>query len=257
MEYAIIALTVLFGAVLTFFSGFGLGTLMLPVFSLFFPLPVAVGATAVVHLSNNIFKFGMVYRHIHLSTLLRFGIPALVFAILGSLLLDVVGHLESFYSYSIGEKTFELTPLKMVIGSLMIFFAWSDLDPRFSGWSMDRKWIPLGGVLSGFFGGISGHQGAFRAAFLNKAGLTKEQFIGTSNAIALIIDISRILVYVQTLDFMALADEKFLLITGVFCAFIGTYFGKELLKKATMKGIQRLVGALLLIMGALFVSGIL
>jgi uncharacterized membrane protein YfcA len=48
-----------------------------------------------------------------------------------------------------------------------------------------------------------------------------------------------------------------LLITGVFCAFIGTYFGKELLKKTTMKGIQRLVGALLLIMGALFVSGIL
>ena len=257
MEYVIVALTVLFGAALTFFSGFGLGTLMLPVFSLFFPLPVAVGATAVVHLSNNLLKFGMVYKHIHVNTLLRFGIPALLFAILGGFLLDVVGHMESFYSYAIGEKTFHLTPLKMVIGFLMIFFAWFDLDPRFSGWSMDRKWIPLGGVLSGFFGGVSGHQGAFRSAFLNKAGLTKEQFIGTSNAIALIIDISRIFVYIQTLDFVALSNEKNILVTGIIFAFLGTYFGKELLKKTTMKGIQRVVGVMLLILGALFVGGIL
>ena len=257
MEYVIVALTVLFGAALTFFSGFGLGTLMLPVFSLFFPLPVAVGATAVVHLSNNLLKFGMVYKHIHVNTLLRFGIPALLFAILGGFLLDVVGHMESFYSYAIGEKTFHLTPLKMVIGFLMIFFAWFDLDPRFSGWSMDSKWIPLGGVLSGFFGGISGHQGAFRSAFLNKAGLTKEEFIGTSNAIALIIDISRIFVYVQTLDFVALSNEKNILVIGIIFAFLGTYFGKELLKKTTMKGIQRVVGVMLLILGTLFVGGIL
>jgi uncharacterized membrane protein YfcA len=257
MEYVIVALTVLFGAALTFFSGFGLGTLMLPVFSLFFPLPVAVGATAVVHLSNNLFKFGMVYKHIHVNTLLRFGIPALLFAILGGLLLDVVGHMDYFYSYQIAEKTFSLTPLKMVIGFLMIFFAWFDLDPRFSGWSMDRKWIPLGGVLSGFFGGVSGHQGAFRSAFLNKAGLTKEEFIGTSNAIALIIDISRIFVYIQTLDFVALSNEKSILVTGILFAFLGTYFGKELLKKTTMKGIQRVVGMMLLILGALFVGGIL
>jgi len=254
MEYVIVALTVLFGAALTFFSGFGLGTLMLPVFSLFFPLPVAVGATAVVHLSNNLFKFGMVYKHIHVNTLLRFGIPALLFAILGGLLLDVVGHMDYFYSYQIAEKTFSLTPLKMVIGFLMIFFAWFDLDPRFSGWSMDRKWIPLGGVLSGFFGGVSGHQGAFRSAFLNKAGLTKEEFIGTSNAIALIIDISRIFVYIQTLDFVALSNEKSILVTGILFAFLGTYFGKELLKKTTMKGIQRVVGMMLLILGALFVG---
>jgi len=37
-------------------SGFGLGTLLLPVFALFFPLPVAIAATALVHLANNFFK---------------------------------------------------------------------------------------------------------------------------------------------------------------------------------------------------------
>lgn len=50
---------------LTLFSGFGLGTILMPVFALFFPLPLAISATAVVHFANNIFKFGlMAHRRI-------------------------------------------------------------------------------------------------------------------------------------------------------------------------------------------------
>ena len=257
MEYAIVGLTVLFGAVLTFFSGFGLGTLMLPVFSLFFPLPVAVGATAVVHLANNIFKFGMVYKHIHYRVFLQFGLPALLAAIGGSYLLDYMGHLGTFHSYQLGQKIHEITILKVVIGSLMIFFALFDLSPRFSGMQIDARYISLGGVLSGFFGGVSGHQGAFRAAFLTKAGLTKEEFIGTSNAIALVIDITRISIYAGTMNFAVFFSEKGVLITGIICAFCGTYFGKELLKKTTLKGIQKVVGVLLLLLGGLFCTGVL
>jgi hypothetical protein len=257
MEYTIVTVTVLFGAILTFFSGFGLGTLMLPVFSLFFPLPVAIGATAVVHLTNNLFKFGLVYKHIHYSTLLRFGLPALIAAFVGGYLLDYFGKFHPLYSYQINDHNFEITLLKIVIGSLMIFFALFDLIPKLSKIKMHQRWIPLGGLLSGFFGGVSGHQGAFRSAFLTKAGLTKNEFIGTSNAIALIIDISRIFVYIKTIDFALLSEEKGILATGVIAAFIGTFFGKELLKKTTMKGIQYIVGGMLLIMGGLFVAGIL
>lgn len=257
MEYTTVTLTVLFGAILTFFSGFGLGTLMLPVFSLFFPLPVAIGATAVVHLANNLFKFGLVYKHIHFSTLLRFGLPAFIAAFIGSYLLDYFGKFPTLFSYQLNDQNFEITLLKIVIGSLMIFFALFDLSPKLSKIKMHQRWIPLGGLLSGFFGGVSGHQGAFRSAFLTKAGLTKNEFIGTSNAIALIIDISRIFVYVKTIDFAALSDEKSILITAVVSAFIGTFFGKELLKKTTMKGIQYVVGGMLLILGGLFVAGIL
>jgi uncharacterized membrane protein YfcA len=257
MEYVLVALTVILGAGLTFFSGFGLGTLMLPVFSLFFPLPVAIGATAIVHVSNNLFKFGLVYKHINVPTLLRFGIPALVFAVIGSYLLGFISYSGTFYTYTIGTKQLEITYLKMVIGALMIFFAWFDLDPRFSNLKIKPQWIPLGGVLSGFFGGISGHQGAFRSAFLTKAGLTKDQFIGTSNAIALVIDFARIGIYTKTLDFVALADEKYLLLVGIVFAFVGTYFGKELVHKTTLKGIQRFVGGMLLLLGALFIAGLL
>ncbi len=257
MEYAIIAITVLFGAGLTFFSGFGLGTLMLPVFSLFFPLPIAVGATAIVHLSNNIFKFGLVYRHIHFPTLLRFGIHALIFAALGGYLLEWMENVAPIYSYNWNNKAFNVTVLKLVIGSLMIFFAWFDLDPRFKNLQVEQKYIPFGGVLSGFFGGVSGHQGAFRSAFLTKAGLTKEEFIGTSNAIALVIDLARISVYLKTLDFTSLSNEKGLLIVGILFAFIGTYFGKKLIHKTTLKGIQKIVGVMLIVLGGLFMSGLI
>jgi uncharacterized membrane protein YfcA len=256
MDYLIVAFTVLIGAGLTFFSGFGLGTLMLPVFSIFFPLPVAIGATAIVHLSNNIFKFGLVYKNINLPVLFRFGFPAVIFATVGAYCLGLIGKVESLHSYSIGDKIIEITLLKVVIGSLMIFFAWFDLDPRFSNLKIKKQWIPFGGVLSGFFGGISGHQGAFRSAFLNKSGLTKEEFIGTSNAIALLIDLARLIVYYETFNFVVLNNNKSLLLVGIVFAFIGTYFGKQLVKKTTMKGIQKVVGVMLFVLGGLFIAGL-
>ena len=258
INHIIIALTVLFGAGLTFFSGFGLGTLMLPVFSLFFPIEVAVAATAIVHFANNIFKFGLVYKNIHYPTLLRFGIPAMLASLLGAVLLGFIGTHEVIYHYSMFNKEVELTTLKLVIGLLMIFFAVFELVPRLSNWKMDKRYMPLGGLLSGFFGGISGHQGAFRSVFLTKTGLSKEEFIGTSTAIALVIDLSRITIYASTtFSFFRTEGLASHLVIGILFAFAGTYFGKKLLTKTTISGIQRVVGVLLIIYGVLFLVGVL
>jgi uncharacterized membrane protein YfcA len=122
---------------------------------------------------------------------------------------------------------------------------------------VDKKYLPIGGFLSGFFGGISGHQGAFRSAFLVKAGLTKEQFIGTGNAIALIIDIARLIVYKKAIDFSVYSEAQTLLICAVLCAFTGTYFGKKFIQKTTLRSVQYVVGILLSILGVLFIAGIL
>lgn len=56
LSYIIICIVAIIVSALTLFSGFGLGTVLMPAFALFFPLPVAIAATAVVHLANNIFK---------------------------------------------------------------------------------------------------------------------------------------------------------------------------------------------------------
>jgi uncharacterized membrane protein YfcA len=258
VNYLILAVTLLVGAGLTFFSGFGLGTLMLPVFSLFFPLEVAVAATAIVHFANNIFKFGMVYKHIHFLTLLRFGVPAMLAALIGAFLLGYMGKHEVIFHYSLFGRAIALTALKLVIALLMIFFAVFELVRSLSKWKMDQKYMHLGGLLSGFFGGISGHQGAFRSVFLTKTGLTKEEFIGTSNAIALIIDFTRITIYASsTFAFFHVDGLQSHLLVGILFAFIGTYFGKKLLNKTTISGIQRVVGVLLIVYGLLFLVGVL
>jgi uncharacterized protein len=266
-QYIIVGFAVCLAAGLTFFSGFGLGTIMLPVFSLFFPLPVAVAATAIVHLANNLFKFVLVYKNIHFPTLLRFGLPAMLSAIVGGWLLTYISAAEPLKVYVLYSKTFEISWLKLTIGFLMIFFAWFELLPKYSSYTFDKKYLPYGGILSGFFGGVSGHQGAFRAAFLTKTGLTKEQFIGTSNSIAVIIDISRLIVYAlglraivgstQTEILTTLKSEQSLLIVAILFAFLGTYFGKMLVQKTTIVGVQRVVGVLLLLMGVAFIFGLL
>jgi len=267
MDLVIVAVAVVFASGLTFFSGFGLGTIMLPVFSLFFDVSIAVGATAIVHLANNIFKFALVSKHIHFPTLLRFGIPAMIFGAIGGLLLKQIDGLPILHTYSIGGGTFEITTVKLVVGILMIFFAIFDLSPRLNNIQVQPKHLPFGGILSGFFGGVSGHQGAFRATFLTKVGLTKEQFIGTSNSVSLAVDLARLFAYFVPLSFLgssksigfreALLDGQTLLIVGIVFAFLGTFLGKQLVKKTTIKGIQRTVGVLLVLMGILMGAGLI
>ena len=50
-------------------------------------------------------------------------------------------------------------------------------------------------MLSVFFGGLSGHQGALRSLFLLRAGLPKEGCIATGIAASVLIDISRLSAY--------------------------------------------------------------
>ena len=267
MDLVIVAIAVVFASGLTFFSGFGLGTIMLPVFSLFFDVSIAVGATAIVHLANNLFKFALVSKHIHFPTLLRFGIPAMIFGAIGGLLLKRIDGLPVLHTYELGGETFEITTIKVVIGILMIFFAIFDLSPRLNNIQVQPKHLPFGGVLSGFFGGVSGHQGAFRATFLTKAGLTKEQFIGTSNSVSLAVDLARLAAYFIPATIIAnkseirfrdaLMDGQTLLILGIVFAFLGTFIGKQLVKKTTITGIQRTVGVLLIVMGILMGFGVI
>jgi hypothetical protein len=61
--------------------------------------------------------------------------------------------------------------------------------------AIPAKYLLLGGRLSGFFGGLSGNQGAFRSAFLIKAGLAKEAFVATGVVSAVIVDTVRLSVY--------------------------------------------------------------
>ena len=84
MEYVIISVVAFFVAILTFFSGFGLGTILTPVFMIFFPVELAIALTGIVHLFNNIFKIFLVGKNADKKVLLKFGIPAVIAAFIGA-----------------------------------------------------------------------------------------------------------------------------------------------------------------------------
>jgi uncharacterized membrane protein YfcA len=259
--YLSVSLAALLAAGLTMYSGFGLGTLLLPVFALFFPIEIAVVATALVHGANNVFKVSLLGRFADRAVVLKFGLPAIAAAVLGALALGWVTQSGSSARIEVNQSVFEITPIKLLIGLLMIGFALIDLLPRFRSMSFKRNYLPLGGVLSGFFGGLSGHQGALRSAFLAKTGLSTQGFVGTNSVIGLLVDLTRISVYAALFVTAGGQLGEFnawpLVITGALSAFCGVLIGKRFLHKVTMSSIQTLVGILLFGVGLALVFGVL
>ncbi len=260
--YLAVALAAFIAAGLTLYSGFGLGTLLLPVFALFFPAEMAVVATALVHGANNVFKVLLLGRAADRDVVLKFGLPAIAAAVLGALALGWVAQSGSSLTIEVNDEAlFMITPVKLVIGLLMIGFALFELLPRFRLLEFDRRYLPLGGVLSGFFGGLSGHQGALRSAFLAKAGLSTERFVASNAAIGFLVDLTRISVYVALFTAAGGHVSDFsgwpLVITGSVSAFCGVLLGKRYLHKVTMTSIQTLVGILLFGVGLALVTGLL
>lgn len=257
MDYVIICLVALMGAGLTLFSGFGLGTILLPVFGLFFPIEVAVVLTALVHFMNNIFKLFLFGKKADKNSILQFGLPAILFAYAGAYLLNLLTHIDPITTYAIGEKNYDVTPLKVIIGFLLIVFALFDFIPKFKNLEFDKKYLPVGGILSGFFGGLSGHQGALRSAFLIRVGLTKEAFIATGVVIACLIDVTRLSVYLPKIINNEVSLDYKLVGFATLSAFIGVYFGNKILQKTTITTMQNVVAVLLLVYGILLVLGII
>jgi uncharacterized protein len=257
MEYLIICIASLIGAGLTLFSGFGLGTLLLPIFGLFFPIEIAVVLTALVHFMNNAFKFYLFGKNADKTILIKFGIPAIAFSFFGAYILSILTQTGVIFAYRLNNQLFEIKPLKLIIGLLLIIFALFDFVPKLKNMQFDKKHLTVGGMLSGFFGGLSGHQGALRSAFLIRAGLSKEAFIATGVVIACMVDISRLAIYIPKIISNKVQLNFNLLILATLSAFTGVYLGNRLLQKTTISLLQNIVCVTLLLFGTLMLLGII
>jgi uncharacterized membrane protein YfcA len=257
VNYVLLCSVALLASGLTFFSGFGLGTLLLPAFALFVPIEVAVALTAVVHFLNGVFKLALVGKNARLSVALRFGVPALAAAFAGAHVLVWLSQLAPLFRYELGDRQLAVTPIELLLAVLMAVFAALELWPRFKRAAVPAKYLPLGGLLTGFFGGLSGHQGAFRSVFLLRSGLTKHEFIGTGVVIAVAIDVARLVVYGSRLPAAHLDQNLALLVAATLCAFLGAFLGNRLLEKVTMKAVERTVAVMLFVIALGLGSGLL
>lgn len=257
MEFIIIPLSALLASTLTFFSGCGLGTILLPTFALFFKLEIAICLTGIVHFLNNVFKSSIIGKSIHWKTFLFFGAPAFIGAFIGANLLNTLSDYDNQIHFKILNYPFETSYINITISGVMLFFAIAELIPAYKKMAFNQNKLPLGGLLSGFFGGLSGHQGALRSAFLIKVNLTKMEFIATGVAIAMVVDLSRLTLYLSNINHEILANQSSLLLVAILSAFIGAIVGKKLLQKITIAFLHTFVAIMIMIIAILTGLGVI
>jgi uncharacterized protein len=256
MEVVLICVVAFVASVLTFFSGYGLGTILFPVFSLFFPVELAMAMTAFVHLLNNVFKVGLTIKNANWSIVRKFGLPSIIASFLGAFSLTQLTVLQPLWSYSLYGHELSVQPAKLLLGLLLLYFAMLEWFPALLKVGDGPGILFTGGVLSGFFGGLTGNQGALRSAFLIRAGLSKEAFIATGVFIACLVDVARLIVYSERMEAIESSAEIRLIATASLAAFAGAFLGNKLLKKMTLKSLQVIVTALLITYALLLISGV-
>lgn len=226
-------------SLLKFYTGFGLGTLLLPVYACFVSLPEAVALTAFVHLIGNLGKAGALWRQADPKVLRAFGLMALLGSFLGALTLQRV----------------DAAWLPQVLGALIVLLGLFELWPGSATQGVAPRWMPLGGLLSGYLGGLSGHQGALRTSFLLRVGMTPPAFLATGAVIACGVDLVRLGAYGSGLRGWDWSAHRELILAGGAGALLGVAIGLRSLKSVTVTGLRIVVGWAMVVLGGAMCAG--
>ena len=256
MEYVFILLIATLGSGLSFFSGFGFGTMLLPVMALFFDLQTAVFATAIVHFLNNVFKLTLVGKYAHWKTVIQFGIPSAVGAFLGAEALNYLAHLQQPLHFEFWIIETNTTFLGVTMGFVLILLAAMEYSNALVRVNKAPRILWLGGVFSGFFGGLSGQQGAIRSAFLMNHFEDKQVFIGTRAALAFIVDAVRIFTYAASFQLFLQHEIYLPMAIALIGGMSGALIGNKFLKKTSIEWIRKTVMVFLFVMGTLMIAGL-
>ncbi|MBI4367991.1 MAG: sulfite exporter TauE/SafE family protein [Candidatus Omnitrophica bacterium] len=222
-------------AAFTLLSGFGLGTILIPVFLLFYEAKVAIFLVAIVHLLNNLLKLGLFGKHVNIEILKRFGILAVIGAFLGAF----------------GQAYIANAILRKLVGVALILLGSKEWIPERLQFRFPKSIDPIGGFFSGLIGGLIGNQGAVRSVFLLNYPISKETFIATGVVMACLIDLVRIPVYwISYSDIFFSSWPHLTLIVAV--TFLGTFFGKALLKRFSIVHFRKFVAGMIVLMGLYF-----
>tara|TARA_B100001093_G_scaffold76087_1_gene66906 strand:- start:6290 stop:7039 length:750 start_codon:yes stop_codon:yes gene_type:complete len=207
-------LTTFIAAALTVPAGFGLATMITPVVFLWLEPHEAVAVVAIVHGAHNAWKLKVLRESVNFEAVRRFGWALVLGALLGALLNTAV----------------EPDPLLLMVGVALIVLPLLSVTQRWTNIRLPEAEDRLGGFGSGFFGGLTGHQGALRAMFLQKRLPDKSQYAATAAILALVVDVTRVPVYVA-LEGWQILEAGWLILGLVFSAILGVQLGKRWLKR--------------------------
>ena len=228
-------LTALFAEVIGTIAGFGSSTILLPLALFFFNFTTALALVAFFHLFGNLSRVGFFRAGLDKNTIIKFGIPSVIFSLIGALLVKYISQ----------------DLLKGILGLFLLVYSiallWKD--------NIKIKQSPfntfLGGSVSGFLAGLIGTGGALRGAFLTSFNLPKEKYIATSAFIAIVVDATRIPSYLKE-GFLASSYNWYLLFLFPI-AIGGSFIGKRIVKKVPQKSFKKVVLIAILLVSIKFI----
>jgi uncharacterized protein len=213
-------------------AGFGIGSILTPLLAIRVGTKLAVAAVSIPHLIATALRFARIRQHVDKGVFLSFGITSAAGGLLGALL----------------HARFSSTVLSYVLGILLVFAGIIGITGlsqrmRFEG---AAAWIA--GALSGAFGGLVGNQGGIRSAAMLGMRVSKESFVATATAIALIVDLARMPVYavIQGRQVLEIWPVLVLAIIGVV---VGTLAGERALRRIPEPLFRRVVSTIILALG--------
>jgi hypothetical protein len=213
-------------------SGFGIGSLLTPVFSAAVGTKVAVAAVSIPHLVATALRLSMLWRSIDRRVFVRFGIASAAGGLLGALL----------------HARFGSTLIALLFGLVLVGAGLIGV----TGWSKRMRFggrvAWLAGMASGVLGGMVGNQGGIRSAALLGFDLSKESFVATATAAGVVVDLVRMPVYFVT-EHAAIARIAPAITLATLGAIAGTFLGMRLLRRIPADRFAQVVSGVVLILG--------
>jgi len=233
MESALItvAAAIAAGAVASI-SGFGIGSILTPLLSLWLGTKLAVALVSVPHFTGTALRFSLIRQHTDHKVLWSFGVTSAIGGLIGALL----------------HVWLRSMMLSYILAALLVFAGVMGMTGLAQHMRFGRKTAWVAGGLSGAFGGLVGNQGGIRSAALLGFDVKRDAFVATATAIGLLVDVFRMPVYAVT-QFSQIASQWRLMLAATAGVVIGTLMGKKLLGWIPERSFRLIVAAIILALG--------
>jgi uncharacterized membrane protein YfcA len=227
----LVVLAFLAGAIASV-TGFGIGSILTPYLGMTVGVKLAVAAMTVPHVCGTALRFWTLRHKVDRHVLATFGVMSAAGGLTGALL-----HVRA-------------TPpaLRLVFGLLLITAGLLGVTGLSDRLRFGRVGAWVAGGLSGLLGGLVGNQGGIRAAAMLAFDVPKEAFVATATAIALIVDGTRLPVYLVSEGPAMLQIWPTIAVTTLAVIF-GTLAGRRLLGRLPEAMFRRAVSALITVLG--------